>query len=232
MTDKNYEDYILESAETRRDLDVVLTPIFGSLKKAFGVIFGSEGFTKSDFKRYSDLVFYQGGYPKPDSLPKAAVLAKMVATLLKLEAAADKDQLSRLLGDHGITVEITSAIPDGFSQTTLTDKEAKELRQGWEGAGIDVPVPSSRQEALLLMLDKAHNIQGEIIEQSDAIKVSAAEKVESLFKIKKTNFMKAVGLASVRLRKGEGKMQEKMDDVHDQIANLEDALKPLSPRGD
>ena len=40
MTEKTYEDIIRECAETRRDLDVVLHPTYGHLKKAFSLIAG------------------------------------------------------------------------------------------------------------------------------------------------------------------------------------------------
>jgi hypothetical protein len=231
MTDKKkYEDFITESAEIHRDLSVVLQPVFGSLKKAFSVIFGSAGFSKGDFKRYSDLVFYQGAYPKIDSQPKAVILANIVAALLKLESIAGKDQFFKLLADRGVSVLLETNVDDKFSSQMLSEKEAKDLRNGWEGAGIDAEVPTSRAEALKLMIDKSQKIQKEICEQKDAISIGQAEQVETLFKIKKTNFAKAVALASVRLKRGSGVMEEKVDNIHDQIANLEDAIAPLSPR--
>lgn len=227
----NYEDIINECAETRRDLDVVLHPIYGYLKKVFEITWSSVGFTKSDFKRYADMVYYQGGYPRPDSLPKAQVLADQVAAMIKLEEYAGKHQFADLLKARGIVVG-NSESPEAEYRGALTDKEEKALKEAWEGAGIDKDINNDRFEILEILIDKAMKIQKTICEQADTIKVDAADMVESTFKIKKSHFIKAVGLATVKLRKGEGAMAEKVDDIIDNNANLEDAIKPLLKHGE
>lgn len=226
MADKKYEDILTECAETRRDLDVVYHPTFGNIKKAFAIIFGSSGFTGAEFKGLSDLVYYQGGYPNPDSKPKAQDLGDRVAKLLLLEEIAGKSQLQDVLAQHGIKITIDTTFEEEY-RSSLSDKEDKKLRNAWEGAGIDAGIPASRFEALTLLLERSQNLQKYICQQADTIKVDAAEQVESAFKIAKPNFIKAVGLAALKLRKGEGPVAEKIDDIEDRHQNLEDALVPL-----
>lgn len=224
---KTYEELVQECAEIRRDLDVVLHPIFGSLKKAFEVAWGSLGYTKSDFKRLSDLVYYQGGYPQPDSLPKEVVLADTVAKALELEKYLGRNILRLLLEDRGITITFTDeVIPKGFIGD-LNDKEEASLKDGWAGAGLDGEVPNDRFEVLKRLIDRAQTLQKEICETADTIKVDAAEVAESEHKIAKGNFVKAVGLAAIKLRRGEGPMLEKIEAIHDAQENMNQALEPL-----
>lgn len=226
-TEKTYEDYVIEAGEAKRDLDVVLTPIFRHLKAAFGLMFLNDGMSGTDFKRLSDMKYYQGGYPSQSSPPKEYAMAVAVANLLKMEEGLGTRNLASFLGALGIRVEVMNPISPNY---TLSTEDEKKLRSAWEGAGIDREIPTDKPEALELMLDRAQNIQSEICESSDSFRVEAASEVEDKFKIKKPNFMKAVNLQAIKLKRGPGIMGEKLDDVVDDMENLDSALAPLMPK--
>lgn len=223
---KKYESIIDECAQTRYELDTVLHPTFGQLKKAFKLLFESFGYNGADFKKLSDLVYYQGGYPNPETLPKEEQLANAVSRALKLEDALGRETLQKLLKQRGIEVAIKQ--DDEITGTyQLNPRDSKKLEKYWRLAEIGGAVPDTRGTVLKKLIDRAQELQSTICAEADTIKVDAAAVVEEAFKIKKPNFVKAVGLAAVKLRKGEGKMTEKLDDLLEGIENLEEAVEPL-----
>lgn len=228
MTDEiKYEDKIQEAADQKRDADVVLSPTMNHLKKAFSAIFGDAGFNGSDFKRLSDFMYYQGGYPSPDTPPKESNLAYQVAQIIKLEVLLEKDGFLKYMNTYGVDVcirEMEVKSPD--DDYKLSKDDEKDLLKHWQGAGIDQSIPGKRSEALRLLLDKGQKIEGELCETKDFLK-ELSETVEEKFGIRKSNFMKAVQLAVIKMKKGEGAMGEKLDAVVDGAENLIKAVEPL-----
>jgi hypothetical protein len=224
-----YEDKISEAAEKKRDADVVLHPTFRHLKQAFSLIFAGAGMNGSDFKRLSDFQYYQGGYPSPTTPPKESSLAYQLANIAKLEGLIEKDNFANFVKAEGVKlqVEFASAIPEEWM---VSKDDEKKLREAWEGAGIDVALPNKRSEVLTLLLDRSQKLQAEICETNDFIK-DLAETVEEKFQIKKTNFMKVVALAALRLRRGDGVMGEKVDTMVDVAENFITAVEPLIKAG-
>lgn len=226
--EKDYRDIVDECAGTRVDLDTVLHPTFSGLKKAFSILFEDYGYSKSDFKRLSDSVYYQGGYPSPDSRAKEAALADQVCKLLNLQHIVGRKTLARYFEDHGVKIEfIENFVPESFLSSFSPDDE-KDFLHALQSAGIpESDITDKRSDMLQVLLNRAQNLQKEICQTADTIKVDAAEEVESRFKIKKSNFIKAVNLAAVKMRRGEGPMLEKIESLHDSQDNLNQALEPL-----
>lgn len=220
---ETYEDTVQECAETRRDLDVVLHPTFKHLKKAFALIFAADGMTGADFKRLSDFQYYQGGYPSQSTPPKESNLAVQMANVMRLEELIDKKNFASFLGAQGVSVDFVRPMdPNWF----ISDDDLSKLVEAWSGSGIDETLPETKAEALKFLLDRAQSLQSEICETADTIKDTSLE-VEEEFKIKKGNFIKAVNLAALRLKKGDGAMGEKVDDAIDNAENLIAAVQPL-----
>lgn len=226
MAEKKYEDYVQECAATRRDLDTILHPTYGELKKAFELVFGEHGFGKGDFKRLADMVYYQGGYPSENSPPKEVALADDVARVLHLENILDRDTFKEYLKERGIEVKLTTVVERDGTWSLESDKE-DDLKNYLAGAGIQGSPPRMYHEFLNTLVDRALEMQKEICQTADTIKVDAAAEVETKFKIKKGSFIKAVNLAAVKLRKGEGKMAEKLDEYLEKLENQEEAVEPL-----
>ena len=223
---ETYEDTVQECSETRRDLDVVLHPTFKHLKKAFSLIFAGDGMNGTDFKRLSDFTYYQGGYPSPDSPAKESSLAFQIANVMRLEELLEKRNFSSYLGAEGVSVEYVKRPGEDYF---ISDDDLSKLTEAWQGGGIDSEIPAKKSEALKLLLERAQSLQSEICQTADTIKDTGVE-VEDKFKIKKGNFIKAVGLAALRLKKGDGAMGEKVDDAIDNAENLIAAVQPLLPR--
>ena len=224
MTEATYEDKIGEGAEKKRDLDVILSPTFKHLKTAFTFLFGSDSMNGSDFKRLSDFQYYQGGYPSATTPPKESNLAFQIANVARLESLIGQRNFEKYCSQYGVSVDTSDELAAG--RFALSKEDEEKLNAAWRGAGIDRDLPSNRADALELMLDRAQNLQSEICEHSDFVK-ALAEEVEEKFKIKKANFMKAVNLAALRLKKGPGAMGEKLDAAIDAAENLIEAVNPL-----
>jgi hypothetical protein len=225
---ESYEDIVQKCAGTRRDLDTILHPTFNELKKAFEIVFSEFGFGKGDFKRLSDMVYYQGGYPSENSPAKEAALADQVASVLKMEYMLGRTNFIEHMNERGISLEIAADLPANVKYTLSTDDE-KELAEHFAGAGIQ-GVPDKRLDVLQVLIDRAQELQAEICQTADTIKVDAAEKVEAQFKIQKGSFVKAVSIAAVKLRSGEGKMAEKLDQYLVKLENQESAVEPLKQK--
>lgn len=228
MTEKSYEDLVLECAETRRDLDVVHHPMMTALKKAFRAAFEADGFGGSDFKRLSDLVYYKGGYPSPESPPKTDALADDFARSIKLCSVIGHEAIVRRLRDvHGIDVVLRSD-PIKLGPVSVDHDEADDFEDNLATAGISKSeIPADKLTLLKLMVDAAQALQAEICQLADTIKVDGAEEAENKYEIKKSNFVRAVGLMATKLRRGEGPMAEKIDKIEDDHINLERAIEPM-----
>lgn len=220
---ETYHDTVQECAETRRDLDVVLHPTFGHLKKAFALIFAADGMTGADFKRLSDFQYYQGGYPSETTPPKESNLAFQVANVMRLEKLVGKQNFAGFLATQGVSVQDVMSMDPNW---LMSEENLEKLVKAWAGSGIDADLPETKDAALTLLLERAQALQSEICKTADTIK-DTAEEVEEEFKIKKTNFIKAVSIASLRLKKGDGAMGEKVDDAIDNAENLIAAVQPL-----
>jgi hypothetical protein len=228
MSEQEYSDIVSECAETRVDLDTVLHPTFNGLKKAFSILFEDFGYTKSDFKRLSDSVYYQGGYPSLTSPAKEVALADQVSKLLRLQKIAGRTTLIKYFEDRGVKIEfVDDFVPESFLSSFSNDDD-KDFTEALQSAGIPTSdIVDSRSKMLKVLLDRAQNLQKEICQTADTIKVDAAEEVETRFKIKRPHFVKAVNLAAVKMRRGEGPMLEKIENLHDSQDNLNQALEPL-----
>jgi len=229
---ETYEDYILNAAEIRRDLDEVIHPMMRGLKKAFSILFQEANLRGGDFKRLSDMKYYQGGWPSPNTPPRESNLASQVAALIKLENLAGTETFAKFLSQEGIKVSVESTVGDNIQ---LNRDEAEDLEKALSSAGLNHTMcfegtSATRSKILPILIEKAQHLQKEICEQSDLITVDAAEHVESAFKIKKGNFIKAVNLMATKLRKGEGPMAEKIDDINDAMDNLSSAIEPLTKK--
>ena len=220
---ENYEKLVAESSETRRDIDIILHPQFNALKKIFELLY--PGYKKSDFKRLSDLVYYQGGWPSPTTPPKEETLADTIAAALKLEEAIDRDVLVKLLKQRGVSVTLIDVPPP--NEYNLSSEEEETLKQCIGEADVEGVFPKERNEGLKKLIERAQELQAEICQQADLIKVDAAAVAEEKYKIKKPNFVKAVGLGSVKLRAGEDKMAEKLKKMLDGVDNVHAAVAPL-----
>jgi hypothetical protein len=228
MSELGYSDFVDECAQTRVDLDTILHPTFSGLKKAFAILFGDLGYSKSDFKRLSDSVYYQGGYPSPTSPAKEVALADQVSKLLHLQKLSGRTVLLNYFKEMGIKIEFEEDfVPESFL-SSFSNEDEEDFVHALESAGIPKSdIIDKRSEMLLVLLNRAQQLQKEICQTADTIKVDAAEEVESRFKIKKPHFVKAVNLAAVKMRRGEGPMLEKIENLHDSQDNLNQALEPL-----
>lgn len=228
MTEQTYKDIVEECATTRVDLDTILHPTFGALKTVFHLLFEDYGYTKGDFKRLSDSVYYQGGYPSPTSPAKEYAQAESIGKLLQLHNLIGRKTMIGYLEDFGVSVTFTTDfIPKEFLSAFSPDND-KKFAEACGEAGIEIE--DDRVGMLQALVDRAQQLQKEICNTADTISVEAAEIVEAQFKIAKPNFIKAVGLAATRQRRGEGVMLEKIENMNDGMDNLTQALEVLTKK--
>lgn len=224
--EKTYEHVVDDCAKTRSYLDIILHPMYSELKKAFEIIFAQHGFSGKDLKRLVDMVHYQGGYPSENSPPKEVELADIVASVIKMEQVLGRKNFVDYLAERGISVRVTVPLP--LDETYhLTVEEDQEVVQRLAASGHSEPLPTTLVRALAQLVEWGNALQTEICGMSDSVKIDAAAEVEEKFNIKKSSFMTAVKLASLKLSKDEDKMNEKLLEYLELLQNKEDAVEPL-----
>jgi hypothetical protein len=222
-----YEQLVDDAAEIRVELDEALHPRMSNLKTAFTVAWKSEGFRRGDFKLISDMVYYQGGYPNEDTPARETILADLVAKVVKLSHALDRDNFVKLLDDRGVHLELARE-PDKIYQ--VEGKEADQLKNSWHGAGMSGEPPADRYEMLKLMIAESQTLQKTICGKADEIKVEAAETAQEEHGIKRSNFVKAVGIAAIQKRRGHEAAAERVTLIEEQQDNLTLALEPFAAK--
>lgn len=215
---QEYDELVEEAAETRRFLDEELHPQFASLKKVFESVFPE--FSGSAFKLLSDITYYQGGYPSENSPARGATVAKGILDALFLTKMVGNDQIFKLVG---MTLKDHIHPPD--DALVLPDKA--DIKDHW-GQVMSTEIPMHRYELLKALLKRAQELQKEICQAADSIKVDAAEKAEKMGILKKS-FMKTVSLAAMKKKGKVGQMAEKVEETREAAENLIKAIENLNP---
>lgn len=193
-----YLELLEKCAATRADIDERLHKRYNEIKKAFEEVFPE--YKGIDFKRFVDLVYYQGGYPSPNSPPKEEDLADLVSKSLQLERAYGRTTLEELLEERGVTVKVdASTVPKSSKQIQWLKTNVKECL----------------------------GLQAEICSLANSIKKTGAKTAKTTFKIDRDNFIKAVKIAAIGKRKGIKTKDKKVIEAYEKGANLVDAIEPL-----
>lgn len=219
-TNETYEQLLEDSAHTKMDAAEHRTR-YGRLKKLYKMMFEND---PRNFKHGADMLYYKGGYPKPDSRPKIAdCLDKFGVALQTFAAMGREDQIaSYLAANFGINVEFIGENP--LTEGVCAYNEKVEKLWGMEFPG-DRPT-MNKAEAFKQLMESAQATQCDICIMSDEVKITKADKVLEEFGIKKGNFMKAVGIKVAALN--DKHPEEKIQKIQDDRENLDEALAPFT----
>lgn len=168
-------DEFEEAVEIRKELNGVLWKDYAALKVVFGAIFGE---SPSLLKTLSDMNYYTGGYPSPDSPSRISSFTKRFGIIAKYYALLDRlPELNSHLAEFGIHVQPLETSQIHISREGLNGKKvSKSLDRAIRVFGfnyIDDP-----KEMLEWFLEQTHDLQGEICQKADAIKIDLFAKAE------------------------------------------------------
>jgi len=172
--------------------------------------------------------FYKGGYPKENSPAKLEKFLDGFIKIFKWFAVIGwEDRITKYLKSKGITITFdTPIIEEPILMDFLQDKkDRRKFLASWNKvfpSQSDIHFKTTK-EALLDLLDKSSQEQKVICDLSDSIKLDCAQEVEDTCEIKKSHFMRSVGI-KYREKKDENSAQKAVTKIKKDIDDLEDAI--------
>jgi len=185
--------------------------IMSSIKSVYGFIFKRE---KKDFVSLKNMMYFKGGVASPDARPK---LHEFLDGFIKLVSHYDflgDDEIKTYLSEHGVDIEITQQqIQDG--PASVSKEDTKNFERSWNFSMNNQKAPETKKELLNAILDRAVEIQHTIQDKKEEIE-KGAEEVKIDCQIKKSFFMKALGIKVTEIKK---------KSVDNEIVKIEDDIQ-------
>lgn len=202
------------------------------LKKIYKAVFNRK---PTEFTAAKDMIYFKGGWPKPETPPKALQLADKIADVYAiLSLIGEEKEFASYLEDRGLKIEpiMDSVYHSNHllndAEWKLDSKRAKVVNSNWEEL-FDVDVPDDYAEMLKIMMRRAKAKQKSICELGDEIKEEKGGMIEADCEVKKTLFVKAVDL---KFRQQVGKdIGESLDKEHEKAEAIKDALAMFDDDG-
>jgi hypothetical protein len=201
--DEDYSALLARSSKTRKLLDEELHPRYRALQKRFFKLTGIDG---KRFKEAVDLRYYRGGYPRPLSPPRDEELVDKVCYMLALDTLLEGSRLTTLFQERGFRFV---AEPNGFLAEGLTKAKA-------------------HQSQLNQYVSEALDLQREICQRANSIKIDDADVAEIDHEIKKSPFVRAVSFGARRLRFGLDGLRKTLAKEKERHDELQEAIAPLT----
>jgi uncharacterized membrane-anchored protein YjiN (DUF445 family) len=196
-----------------------------TLAKMYKAFFDKEA---KQFKRAKDLIYYTGGWPKPDSPPRAKKLADDIAdSFFVMDFIDISDSFKRHLAARGLKLEYINDKNPVKEMLVDTDwssdkKRKKIVETNWKEL-FDYDLPTDPKEFLSALMRRAIDKQGRICELADEIKIDKGELVSSECEIKVGNYVQSVNL---KYKKQKGKdTTEEIDKLLEDQEAIKDMLE-------
>jgi hypothetical protein len=190
------------------------------------------GIETHDYKLIHDMNYYKGGYPKEETPPKLhTFLNKFIVVVKWFQFMGWFEKIDKYLREAGISIVITMPIEDGeiFQDYKGNSKDSKKFIKAWSRIYPEQEPETKFKTVRAVMdecLERSYDIQKDICDLADSIKIDAAGNVESECEILKPHFMKAVVLKykeNKNAERGKG-IEKEIKMVKAGIENLEDAI--------
>lgn len=166
------------------------------------------------FKKASDVIYYQGGYPSESTSPRYVSIAEaLVGTLAALDAVGS-EQLRDHLAVMGVKVELSPR------EKIINSAEAAEILKSVGISADQLEIDGSaetgryvqRRDVAAALMARSQEIQKVICDNADAVKDAAASAEETLG-CSRGAFLKTVDVAATRVLRSREKMLERIDEV-------------------
>lgn len=201
-------DEFENAVEIRKELNGVLWKDYQSLKVLFSAIYGEPA---SLLKTLSDMNYYLGGYPSPDSPSRISAFSKRFGAIAKYYSLLGRlNEINSHLAEFGVRIEPIETSQVHISREGLNAKKvSKHLDRAirtFNFQYIDDP-----KEMLEWFLNQTKALQREICQKADQIKIDLYSEVETKLEEKeltlgKGGFTSAVNaVANKRLKTEAGK---------------------------
>lgn len=186
--DETFKQVVETCAETRHEINSVLWKRMGAIQSAMAILFGKE---KKWYAELNNAYHYrEGGYPGPNSAPRHESAADKVAIMfLVLEKAGHEGLVADYLRNaYGLQL---TRVSDEHAVTRLSRPDLDALKD----LEVDVDLTLSDDALYKYLLDVMDNLQTEICQKADSIKIDSFEGLKEAFpekKLEKGRFVRTV----------------------------------------
>ncbi len=178
---------------------------FAHLRDVYNLYKNYFGRDAKDFKAAKNTLYYKGGWPKPETLPRAQNLANSIAdSFIILSYIGKVDELNHFLSMRGLKIEPVS--PSVYEDQLLENsnwqgdaKREKKVLKLWSSLFVD-EMPNDPKTVLTMLMDRACDRQGTICKLADEIKINNGQLVEEECGVKVPNFLRSVNLEYKKIK--------------------------------
>lgn len=200
---------------------------FNVLKKYFDSIFP---LYKGNFKAISDWIYYLGGgWPKENSKGRMEEALDKFSTAYIFLTLIDKQNIAdNYLNKYGIKVSIESKNLEKI-KFDLTKKTISKFQNTWKNIFNDNKTfPSNSIDLIKLLIVKSQELQKDICDLADMIKIDIADEVKDICDLSKRNFLQCVSLGKLNIKEKQKRFQKKKKEViKERVHELHEAIKNI-----
>ncbi len=205
-----FQEQVDRAAEIEIDIKTVYNQRLKDCQKMFKYAFGADA---NEFNTIRDMLFYTTGVPKESSKSKLETLMGNVIVVIKwFTYLGKKDELDRIFGNHGITIEIKE-------DELVKDSNPQKFRDIWDHVFPGKQRPDNNVELLQVILDESIKNKSAILTLKKEIDEEIVDDINTKCDITKGSFKKAV---TIRVKQLNGK------DATDNIKKLEKDIDDLN----
>jgi len=223
-----FNEKVQEGASIRVELSEILWKAMNQAKIVFNSLVPFKNF--SNVKTF---LYYKGGYPKPDSPPKINEHIKKLAHyywIVKfLDFKEEYEKIHEVFQNFGLQItEIEPIVPLSSIDDKKQEKKVKRalLKLGFEENEIE-NLLLDKKELLRKILQIALELQCEICEKSDKIKIDLADEVKETCEVPKSTFLKAVDLQAKKIKLDQEKYKELIKKIKEKIEIEREIIEDL-----
>lgn len=226
MKNKQIFVKLLNKGSTIRLETDVQWGIFYNVKKMFDTVWPDHS---GHFKVVNDWIYYLGGgWPKDDSKGRMEQALDHFATAyIFLTIAGRGKMVEDHLRKYGISVRLDGDMIDAqIFNLTKTQKES--IKKFWDKTFPGEQMPKNSVELLTILINKGQELQREICQLADKVKIGLVKQAELQCDIKKSNFMQCVTLQKLNRPKKEKRFKKaKTRVMEEKVQNLSDAINAM-----
>jgi hypothetical protein len=202
-----------KSSETRFELNTYHWPKLSAIQNVMAQVFGIPlSFVKNLHQAY---YYRNGGYPSENSPPRYDPPARKAAEMyIMLSMIGKEGYIENIFKEYGITISFDTQPEMNFDLRGVEDDFSKHLEKS--EMDINFNGPLSDEEIFDYFLEAMTEVQADICNMADSIKIDAFEKIDKQFpkKLKKNKFLNVVKIKAAQKQSEEKAEKQKGETVH------------------
>lgn len=200
---------------------------FNNLKTCFDKTFP---IYKGNFKVISDWIYYLGGgWPRETSKGRMEeALDKFATAYIFLTLINRQNIANNYLNRFGISINLNNKNIEKI-KFDLNEKNISKFKSSWKKVfGVKKSVPKNSIDLVNDLVNKAQELQRDICNLADKIKIDIVEDVKEDCELSKRNFLQCVSLGKINTKEKEKLFKKKKTEIiKEKINEFHEAIKTI-----